>query len=117
MPLAIICSGELEIGYLAPPVGMNRFVSASVFKQPIGVVTRAVGTFAAVMLVGLAAITWWPPLSLALPDALRERPMTRATSAFSSAFPADGTAQALHRCPPHIVDGLRTVRGLQLVPR
>jgi len=72
--LAIIFVVNLEIGYLTPPIGMNLFVSATLFDKPIGFVTRAVVPFTLLMLAGLAAITWFEPISLGLGRALADRP-------------------------------------------
>lgn len=78
--LAIIFVVNLEIGYLTPPIGMNLFVSATLFRRPIGFVTRAVVPFTLLMLVGLAAITWFEPISLGLVRALADDPTEQSGS-------------------------------------
>ncbi len=65
---AIIFIVNLEIGYLTPPVGLNLFVSATMFNRPIGHIIRAVVPFIGVMLVGLAIITYVPAISVDLGD-------------------------------------------------
>jgi C4-dicarboxylate transporter DctM subunit len=64
--LGIIFLANLELGYLTPPVGMNLFLSAYRFGQPVGAVVRSVLPFLAVLVLGLALITYVPDLSLAL---------------------------------------------------
>ena len=54
----IIFIVNLEIGYLTPPVGLNLFIASTLFNKPVGYITRAVLPFVAVMLVGLAIITF-----------------------------------------------------------
>lgn len=61
---AIIFIVNLEIGYLTPPVGLNLFVSATMFNRPIGHIIRAVVPFIGVMLLGLAVITYVPAVSV-----------------------------------------------------
>ena len=62
--LAIIFIVNLEIGYLTPPVGLNLFVSSTLFKKGIGEVARAVLPFLALMVGCLMIITYVPWLSL-----------------------------------------------------
>lgn len=68
--LGIIFVVNLEIGYLTPPIGMNLFVSASLFEKPVGLVIRAVAPFTALMLVGLMLITAYEPIAGGLPRVL-----------------------------------------------
>jgi len=65
---AIIFIVNLEIGYLTPPVGLNLFVSATMFNRPIGHIIRAVVPFIGVMLIGLAIITYVPSISVDFGD-------------------------------------------------
>lgn len=62
--LGIIFIVNLEIGYLTPPIGLNLFVSSSVFGRPIGDIIKAVVPFIAVMLVGLMIVTYVPSIAL-----------------------------------------------------
>ncbi len=54
---------NLEIGYLTPPLGLNLIVAMSAFRESFGVIVRAVLPFLALMLIGLAIVTFWPGLS------------------------------------------------------
>jgi tripartite ATP-independent transporter DctM subunit len=54
----IIFIVNMEIGYLTPPVGLNLFVSSTVFKKPVDYMIKAVMPFVAVMLIGLTIITF-----------------------------------------------------------
>ncbi|MCO4768825.1 MAG: TRAP transporter large permease subunit [Deltaproteobacteria bacterium] len=62
----IIFIVNLEIGYLTPPLGLNLFVASSVFNQPILKVIKSVIPFTLLMLIALAIITGFEPLSTAL---------------------------------------------------
>lgn len=64
--MAIIFIVNLEIGYLTPPVGLNLFVSSTLFKKSLGFVIRSVLPTLAIMLVSLMLITWAPSMSLGL---------------------------------------------------
>lgn len=68
--LGIIFVVNLEIGYLTPPIGLNLFVSATLFSKPIGFVMRSVAVFTGLMLLGLMLITWSEPIAGGLPRAL-----------------------------------------------
>ncbi len=59
---------NLSIGYITPPIGLNLFVSSSVFERPILRVIKASFPYAVIMLLALAAVTYIPWLSLALLD-------------------------------------------------
>jgi len=73
--MGIIFIVNLEIGYLTPPVGLNLFVSSSLFKKGLGFVIRAVVPTVTIMLVSLVAITWVPSMSLGLVEALKAKPV------------------------------------------
>ncbi|MBL8327896.1 MAG: TRAP transporter large permease [Rubrivivax sp.] len=57
---------NLEIGYLTPPMGLNLIVAAVAFRASFAECCKAVLPFIAILLGGLAVVTLWPPLSLAL---------------------------------------------------
>ena len=63
----IILIANLCIGLLTPPVGTCLFVGAGVGKSDIMSVSRAMLPFYVVMLLSLLVITFWAPLSMALP--------------------------------------------------
>jgi C4-dicarboxylate transporter, DctM subunit len=54
---------NLEIGYLAPPVGLNLFLSSFRFERPMVEVYRAVTPFILVLVVCLGIVTYAPGLS------------------------------------------------------
>ncbi|MBW2720280.1 MAG: TRAP transporter large permease subunit, partial [Deltaproteobacteria bacterium] len=62
----IIFIVNLEIGYLTPPVGLNLFVASALYRKGLGHVIRSVLPFVALMLIGLAIITWYPQVSVGL---------------------------------------------------
>ncbi|MBU0995723.1 MAG: TRAP transporter large permease [Proteobacteria bacterium] len=61
--LGIIFLMNLEIGYLTPPVGINLFVSAMRFNQPILNVCKSVVPFLIFLLIALAIVTYFSGLS------------------------------------------------------
>jgi tripartite ATP-independent transporter DctM subunit len=65
--LGVIILANLELGYLTPPVGLNLFMSASRFGEPVMRVARASLPMLFVLAIGVALITAFPALSLALP--------------------------------------------------
>lgn len=66
--LGIIFLANLQLGYLTPPVGMNLFLSAYRFNQPLTLVYRYSFPFLLIMLAGVLVITYAPSLTLALPE-------------------------------------------------
>ncbi len=64
--LGIIFLANLQLGYLTPPIGMNLFLSAYRFNQPLARVCRYSLPFLLIMLVGVLLITYAPWLSLGL---------------------------------------------------
>jgi C4-dicarboxylate transporter DctM subunit len=64
--LGIIFLANLGIGYNTPPVGLNLFIASTRFDQPIMKLYRATLPFLFILLITLAVITYWPPLSLFL---------------------------------------------------
>ncbi len=62
----IIMVVNLEIGYLTPPIGLNLIVAMTAFKEPFLLICRAVVPFILLMLLVLAAVVWFPQLSLML---------------------------------------------------
>ncbi len=69
--LGIIFLATMELGFLAPPVGLNLLLASYRFNRPIGEVTRASLPMLAVMIIGVLVITYFPPLTTWLPHALR----------------------------------------------
>ena len=62
---------NLSIGLLTPPVGTCLFVGAGVGKSDIVRVSRAMLPFYAIMVLALLLITFFAPLSMALPNLLK----------------------------------------------
>ena len=62
--LGIVFIVNLEIGYLTPPLGINLFVSSTLFNKSLGEIIRGVVPFTGLMIIGLALITYVPTLSI-----------------------------------------------------
>jgi len=65
--LGIIFLANMELGFLAPPVGLNLLLSSYRFNKPMSEVTRATLPMLLVLLVGVLLITYFPPLTTLLP--------------------------------------------------
>ena len=65
--LGIIFLANMELGFLAPPVGLNLLLSSYRFNKPMSEVTRATLPMLLVLLVGVLLITYFPPLTTFLP--------------------------------------------------
>jgi len=65
--LGIIFLANMELGFLAPPVGLNLLLASYRFDKPIAEVTRASLPMLALMAVGVLLITYLPWLSTWLP--------------------------------------------------
>lgn len=55
---------NLQIGYLAPPVGLNLMIASAAFRVPFLEVCRAVLPFIAILLAGVAIVAAFPQLSI-----------------------------------------------------
>ena len=66
----ILMAVNMEVGLCHPPVGLNLYVSSGITKMGITELTVSVWPWLKTMLVFLIIISYWPPLSLALPRAL-----------------------------------------------
>ncbi|MBI3848764.1 MAG: TRAP transporter large permease subunit [Verrucomicrobia bacterium] len=69
--LGIIFLANMELGFLAPPVGLNLLLSSYRFNKPMVEVTRAVLPMLAVLFIGVLLITYVPPLTTFLPGLFR----------------------------------------------
>ncbi len=65
--LGIIFLANMELGFIAPPVGLNLLLSSYRFNKPMLEVTRAVLPMLLVLLGGVLLITYFPPLTTFLP--------------------------------------------------
>ncbi len=73
--LGVVFIINLEIGYLTPPIGINLFVASSVFRRPLGEVSRGVLPFIGMMACGLLLVTYIPTISLGLVNVwMRDEP-------------------------------------------
>jgi C4-dicarboxylate transporter, DctM subunit len=68
--LGVIVLANLELGYLTPPVGLNLYLSAYRFDRPVMAVARSVLPMLFALLAGVLLITYWPALTLWLPQQL-----------------------------------------------
>ena len=66
--LGILFLANMQLGYMTPPVGLNLFIAAYRFEQPIHTVFRAALPFFMLLLAATVLITFWPALSLWLID-------------------------------------------------
>jgi C4-dicarboxylate transporter DctM subunit len=69
--LGIIFLANMELGFLAPPVGLNLLLSSYRFNKPMLEVTRSVLPMLFVLLIGVLLITYFPPLTTFLPNLFR----------------------------------------------
>jgi C4-dicarboxylate transporter, DctM subunit len=67
----IVMTVNVAIGMFTPPFGLNIFVAQSVLGIPLETIYRGVLPFAAVQLLALLIITYWPGLSLFLVNAMQ----------------------------------------------
>jgi C4-dicarboxylate transporter, DctM subunit len=61
---------NMEVGLCHPPVGLNLYVASGITKMGITELTVAVWPWLLTMLVFLVIVTYWPALSIWLPQAL-----------------------------------------------
>jgi tripartite ATP-independent transporter DctM subunit len=65
--LGIIFLANMELGFLAPPVGLNLLLASYRFNKPIAEVTRATFPMLLALVFGVLLITYFPPLTTVLP--------------------------------------------------
>ncbi|MGA2193778.1 MAG: TRAP transporter large permease subunit [Bryobacteraceae bacterium] len=61
--MGVIFLANLELGYLAPPIGMNLCLSAYRFRKPLTTIYRATLPVYLILLVGVLLITYVPQLT------------------------------------------------------
>ena len=54
---------NLELGFLFPPMGLNLFLSAQRFRQPLPKLYRHALPFLLIMSAGVLAITYLPAIT------------------------------------------------------
>ncbi len=69
--LGIIFLANMELGFLAPPVGLNLLLASYRFNRPMSQVIRASLPMLAVMVIGVLLITYVPWLTTWLPSLFR----------------------------------------------
>jgi C4-dicarboxylate transporter DctM subunit len=67
---SIIFTHNMEIGLVHPPVGLNLFVLSTIAQAPMGEVIRGILPFIVLLLIVLGIITYFPPLTMWLPNAV-----------------------------------------------
>jgi C4-dicarboxylate transporter, DctM subunit len=65
---SIIFTHNMEIALVHPPVGLNLYVLATISTAPIGEVIRGILPFLILLFIVLMIITYWPPLTMWLPQ-------------------------------------------------
>jgi tripartite ATP-independent transporter DctM subunit len=69
--MAVIFLTNLEIGYNAPPAGINLFIASFRFRKPVMELAKSTLPFLAMLIIGLMIITYIPDLSLFLVHILK----------------------------------------------
>jgi TRAP-type C4-dicarboxylate transport system permease large subunit len=64
--MAMIFLMNLEIGYSAPPAGINLFIASFRFRKPVMHLAKSALPFLIVLIIGLMIITYVPEISLFL---------------------------------------------------
>lgn len=65
--LGIVFLANMELGFLAPPIGLNLLLASSRFNRPMTEVMRAVLPILFLLFVGVLLITYVPALTTTLP--------------------------------------------------
>lgn len=76
--LAIMFLLNLEIAYVAPPLGLNLFISSFRFERPLVSLYRIVLPFTGILFVGLLMIMYVPKIATVLVDADIRREYAKA---------------------------------------
>jgi C4-dicarboxylate transporter, DctM subunit len=61
---------NMEIGMITPPVGLNLYVASGISKLGLTELSKSVSPWLLAMLAYLVAVTYYPPLTTALPKLL-----------------------------------------------
>jgi TRAP-type C4-dicarboxylate transport system permease large subunit len=69
--LGIIFLANMELSFLAPPVGLNLLLASYRLNKPMPEVMRAVLPLLGVRFIGVLLITYIPWITLVLPQGLR----------------------------------------------
>jgi C4-dicarboxylate transporter DctM subunit len=68
--LGILIDVNMEVGLCHPPVGLNLYVASGISRLGITQLTKAVLPWLVTMLIFLVIVTFWPALSIWLPQQL-----------------------------------------------
>jgi C4-dicarboxylate transporter DctM subunit len=68
--LGILIDANMEVGLCHPPVGLNLYVASGISRLGITQLTKAVLPWLVTMLIFLIIVTYWPALSIWLPQQL-----------------------------------------------
>src|SRR6185436_2628186 len=82
--LGIVFIVNMEIGYVAPPIATNLFVSAQLFQRPFSQVVRAVLPTLGILCIGLAVVTYFPTVATGPVYALRGKSFYQPFGGFGS---------------------------------
>jgi C4-dicarboxylate transporter DctM subunit len=66
--LGILIDVNMEVGLCHPPVGLNLYVASSISRLGITQLTKAIIPWLVTMLIFLVIVTYWPALSIWLPQ-------------------------------------------------
>jgi C4-dicarboxylate transporter DctM subunit len=66
--LGILIDANMEVGLCHPPVGLNLYVASGISRLGITQLTKAVWPWLLTMLIFLVIVTYWPELSIWLPQ-------------------------------------------------
>jgi C4-dicarboxylate transporter DctM subunit len=66
----ILIDVNMEVGLCHPPVGLNLYVASGISRLGITELTKAVVPWLGTMIVFLVIVTYWPWLTLVLPQAM-----------------------------------------------
>jgi C4-dicarboxylate transporter DctM subunit len=65
--LGVIFLANMELGFLAPPIGLNLLLASSRLRKPVAETARAVLPVLGILFLGVLLITYVPALTLTLP--------------------------------------------------
>src|SRR5207237_5732789 len=97
--VGILTTVNMEIGRCHPPVGLNLYVASGITKMGITELTVAVWPWLLTMLAFLVVVTYWPSMSLWLPNALLGRSLRRGGAGRGGVRPFRAPSRGARRCP------------------
>jgi TRAP-type C4-dicarboxylate transport system permease large subunit len=97
---AIIFLLNLEIAYLAPPLGINLFISSVRFGRSVTYLYRSVLAFIAVLFVALMIVCYVPVITTWLPDKINDEDITTGEAPTPLVVPQQTPSQVAERIEP-----------------